>query len=255
MSEDPEISCVVPTFESLELVAACLTSIRSQRGVRIDLVVSDDSRDGRVREFVSASAMGGESVRFVEGPRSGNPVDNWNHGLGEARGAIRVLVHQDEILADPSYLRRAVDAFERPSRTAVIGRTVVSGGSKSSRHALAAAIGRALPGRPWFLPMLNWIGPTAAFVFRGDHRFDPRLVQLADVEFYSRVLKTGDHVVLRGASVASRGYHGDQITARIDPVVLALDELDALAARRPPALGPVAHAAARLATKARRWLR
>ena len=39
--------------------------------------------------------------------RTGNPVDNWNHGLAKAHAPLRVLVHQDEILADPHYLRDA----------------------------------------------------------------------------------------------------------------------------------------------------
>ena len=113
----------------------------------------------------------------------------------------------------------------------------------------------AFPLPPRFLPLINWIGPTAAFVFRGDHRFDQELVQLADVEFYGRVLKTGRHVILPGARVGSRGYHRDQITAAIDPYGLALDELDRLAARVPPGVGPLTHAAAKLAVRARRWSR
>ncbi len=255
MDDSPEISCVIPAYENLELVSACLASIRAQQDVRLDIVVSDDSRGDRIRAFVTHAARTRRDIRFVEGARTGNPVDNWNHGLAAARAQPRVLIHQDETLLDPQYLRDAVDALARPGVVAAIGRTVVTGGSRPSRHNAVAALGRRLPAAPRFLPLINWIGPTAAFVFRGDLRFDPTLVQLVDVEFYRRVLKTERHVVLRGDRVGSRGYHEDQITARIDPIDVALSELDALAARRPPAIGPWTHAAARFAVKARRWSR
>lgn len=249
MIEPHRISCVIPTFENLELVSACLASVRAQTDARLEIIVTDDSRDDRIRDYARRLP----DIAYVGGPRTGNPVDNWNHGLAYATAPFRVLVHQDEVLIDPRYLRDAADAVAAPGVVAAIGRTVVAGGLRPSRHAKVAAIGRRLPGRARVLPLINWIGPTAAFVFRGDHRFDPTLVQLVDVEFYGRVLKTGRHIVLPGPRVGSRGYHHDQITATIDPVTLALQELDALARRTPPRIGPFTHAAARLATRARRW--
>ena len=255
MTDAPEISCVIPAFESLDLFAACLTSALAQAGVRMDIVVSDDSRSDRIRSYVADLARRGGEVTYLEGARTGNPVDNWNRGLAATRAPLRLLIHQDESLADPHYLRDAVRRFDDPKVAVVIGRTEVRGGLRPSRHETVAAVGRRLPGARRFLPLINWIGPTAAFVFRGDHRFDPALVQLADVEFYGRVLKAGRHVVLPGARVGSRGYHTEQITAAIDPVALALAELDALAARVPPAIGPLTHAAAKFATRARRWSR
>ncbi len=255
MDDGPEISCILPAFESLELVSACLASICAQENIRAEIIVSDDSSGDRVRAFVTHAARTRTDLRFLEGARTGNPVDNWNHGLAAARAPVRVVIHQDETLLDQRYLRDAVDALKAPGVTAAIGRTNVSGGSRRSRHNSVAAVGRRLPAAPRFLPMINWIGPTAAFVFRGDHRFDPSLVQLVDVEFYLRVLRLGRHVVLSGDRVGSRGYHDDQITARIDPIPLALSELNALAARRPPAIGPWTHAAATLSMKARQWSR
>ena len=246
---------MIPAYESLELVAACLASVRAQADVRAEIIVSDDSAGERIRALVTPMARTDPDIRFLEGTRTGNAIDNWNHGLEAARAPVRVVIHQDESLLDRRYLRDAVDALGRPGVIAAIGPTAVSGGSRPSRHNRVAPIGRRLPAAPGFLPLINWIGPTAAFVFRGKHRFDPGLVQLVDVEFYLRVLKTGRYVVLDGERVGSRGYHDQQITARIDPIALALKELDDLAAREPPALGRLSHFAAKLAMKARRWSR
>ena len=255
MTTAPEIACVIPTFESLDLVAACLKSVLAQTGVAPQIIVSDDSRSDRVRRYVADTARSKGAVSYLDGPRTGNPVDNWNRGLDAATAPLRVLVHQDERLIEPNYLRDAVDALRRTSAVAVIGRTMVDSGLRPSRHATVAAIGRRLPYAPRFLPMINWIGPTAAFVFRGDHHFDRDLVQLVDIEFYGRVLKTGSYIVLLGSRVGSRGYHSEQITAKIDPISLALEELDALAARSPAVIDPFTRAAAKFAVRARRWSR
>ncbi len=214
----------------------------AQRDVDLEIVVTDDSKSGLARDFVASLGTAVAPIRYLDGPRSGNPIDNWNHGLAAARGRYCVLVHHDEYLVDPRYLRRAVDRLEETKALAAIGQTAVTGVARASRFRLAVAVARAL-GRPvWMLPMLNWIGPTAAFVFRRGPRFDPALVQLADVEFYRRVLKDGRPEILAGVCVGSLGHHGAQITATIDPPALARRELAILAARSPPAVGPLERA-------------
>jgi glycosyltransferase involved in cell wall biosynthesis len=226
-ARSPEISCVIPAFEQPDLFERCLASVAAQRDVATEIIVADDSRDGAVRERAAARAAPG--MRWLDGARSGNPVDNWNLGLDQATAGVCVLIHQDEFLIDPAYLRRAVDRLDDPEVAAVIGPARVTGVDRPSRFALAARIGRAL-GRPtWLLPSLNWIGPTAAFVFRRGPRFDPALVQLVDVDFYRRILATGRAAMLEGDCVGSLGHHGAQITASIDPRGLAQGEIGRLA--------------------------
>jgi glycosyltransferase involved in cell wall biosynthesis len=223
----PEITCVVPAFEQPALLERCLTSISGQRGVALEVIVTDDSRTAVVREHVDALAI--PRVRHLDGARSGNPVDNWNLGLSQARAGICVVVHHDEYLIDPTYLRRAVDRLADPRIAAVIGAATVTGVKRRSRFALASRIGRLAGGPAWILPTLNWIGPTAAFVFRRGPLFDTALVQLVDVDFYRRVLCAGRAARLDGACVGSLGHHDDQITASINPRRLARAEIGRLA--------------------------
>jgi glycosyltransferase involved in cell wall biosynthesis len=247
----PEISCVIPTYERTDLVARCLTSVTAQRGIAVEIIVTDDSRSSGIRDLVAALAPFTPAVRFVEGPRTGDPIDNWNAGLEEARAPLCVLVHQDEFLVDPLYLRRATDALNRSGAAALAGVAVI-GVDRPSRFALVAPIAGRLPGARRLLPLINWIGPTAAFVFRTGPRFDPALVQLADVEFYGRVLRTGRGVRLPGVSVGSLGHHDGQISTRIDPGREALKELALLASRRPPTISGLEHAAFSVALRLRR---
>ena len=242
------ISCVIPAYEQHALFMRCLTSACAQTGVDLEVIVSDDSSTDAIRTSTLEWAKTYPFIRYVDGPRSGNAVDNWNHGLDQARGALLVLTHQDEHFVDPTYLRRAVAAMADPGVTAVLARATVRGIDRPSRFALVAPIARRLPHPIWWLPVVNWIGPTAAVVFRPPHRFDRSLVQLADVEFYGRALAGGRAVMLGGVCVGSLGHHAGQITAAIDPIALARRELRALAARTPPAISPAQQVLANLAT-------
>ena len=242
------ISCVIPAYEQRDLFMRCLTSACAQTGVDLEVVVTDDSGSDAIRTPTLDLAGTFPFIRYVEGPRTGNPVDNWNHGLDQARGVLLVLAHQDEYFIDPNYLGRAVAAMADPDVAGVLARTTVTGVSRPSRFGLVAPIARRLPRPLWWLPVVNWIGPTAAVVFRPPHRFDRSLVQLADVEFYGRVLTGRSRVMLQGVCIGSLGHHADQITTAIDPIAVAREELRALAARTPPAIGRAQHVLSHLAT-------
>jgi glycosyltransferase involved in cell wall biosynthesis len=248
----PEVSCVIPAYESPDLFARCIQSICMQRDVRTEVIVSDDSRTNRIADHLRGLGRERIPIRRLEGPKSGNPVENWNAGLGVAEAKLSLLVHHDEWLTDPFYLRRAVDAMHSPSVAAAVGGVAVTAVNRPSRFALASRLVGRLPGARALLPAVNWIGPTAAFAFRTGWRFDPTLMQLVDVEFYGRVLATGQVVRLSGTSVGSLGHHDAQISARIDTVAEARRELAQLASRNPPGVSPLALAACRLALCARR---
>jgi GT2 family glycosyltransferase len=239
----PDISCVIPSCERPDLLARCLTSVTSQRDAALEIIVTDDSRASGIRDLVAALQPLTPTLRYTEGPRTGNAVDNWNAGLALAQAPLQLLIHHDEFLVDPLYLRRAIDVLNSCGAAATSAGVTVIGVDRPSRHGLIAPVARRLWGARRLLPLLNWIGPTAAFVFRAGLLFDPRFVQLADVEFYARVLATGPLVRLPGVSVGSLGSHEGQISARIDRVGLALEELALMASRRPPAISPLEHAA------------
>jgi len=249
----PEISCVIPAYENLDLFARCLTSIADQRDVDIEIIVTDDSRSSVIRDFMSPSSAVTRAARYQAGPTTGNPVHNWNAGLEQARAPFHLLVHHDEFLVDPLYLRKAVDALDRSNAAAAQGGVLVVGVNRPSRFGLVAPIASRLWNARGLLPLINWIGPTAAFAFRAGPRFDPDLVQLVDVEFYARVLRTGPLVRLAGTSVGSIGHHDAQITARIDPTALALTEMAILASRTPPEISPLRHAVFSAALNLRSW--
>jgi len=249
-----QISVVIPAYESDHLFRQALDSVISQQGVEAEIIVTDDSASARIADLTAAATRRHGAVRWLRGPRSGVAAENWNHGLSHARFNAKVVLHQDERYVDPLFLRRALEALARPGVAAAAGGVQVTGITRASRFGMVASL-RRVPGAKAVLPMINWLGPTGAFVFKGDHRFDTAFVQLVDVEFYGRVLRHGRLEPLAGVSVASLGHHPESITARIDGDALALAELEMLARGPASAISPFRRAVFRAAIKARKRLR
>ena len=234
-----KVSCIIPAYQRLDLVTQCLASVVAQSNVALEIIVTDDTPGSAISD--AARSWRNEGLRYVDGPRTGNPVDNWNHGLAQATGEACVVVHQDEWFAEPGFLARAVALLQRTGASAVLGGVKVDGAVRRSNFAFARRTAVALGQPLWLLPLVNWMGPTAAFISRGrHHRFDPDLVQLVDVDFYRRVARDGPVAILTGAGVGSLGHHDDRITARIDPLAAARSDLRKLRNRVPPGISTAA---------------
>ncbi len=236
MTTSPTISCIIPAYEHLDQFGRCLLSLIAQQGVDLEIIVSDDSRSSRIADLCTALTEFAPAVRYVAGPRSGNPVDNWNAGLDLARGRYAIVVHQDEFLVSRTFLARAAAALDTSHEEAVFGRITPIAVERRSKFGMAGVLARVLGLRPWMLFMLNWIGPTATAVFRNrsDRRFDRTLVNLVDVEFLFRLCdpKRAPRL-LAGIAVSGLAHHGDQITASIDRHLLSHREIAGIVARQP----------------------
>jgi glycosyltransferase involved in cell wall biosynthesis len=250
--EGADICCVVPTFESAPLAARCLISIATQIGVTPDIVVTDDSRTSAVREMAEGLGTLFPQIRYVEGARTGNPVDNWNKGLDHARARYRVLVHHDEFYLEPHSLRRALDRLSGENGDVLIMGHRAVGEVQKSRYGLADSLARRFSYAPWTLYALNLIGPTAAVVYGGkpELRYDPQLQWLVDVDFYFRLLDQTPIRDPRAGVVSHR--HGGQISARVERFGTIAREMAWLAKTYPDRLTPAPFRALRLCAGLRR---
>lgn len=220
--DGPTISCVIPCYENLHLFSRCLISILTQEGVDLEVIVSDDSRSSAIADFVASLEPRFPALRYMPGARSGNPIDNWNRGLDAARGRYCVVIHHDEFFLHAGVLARALSMLEADRSDVVIGRVAVIG---QSRHGLVPRTWlRTLP--PWMMFVVSAVGPTACVTYRRSMglRFDPKLVQMVDVEFYFRLLKAAKSVRYSDALSIGSLVHGERISARIDPYRLQATE-------------------------------
>lgn len=249
MSTDlPRLSCVIPSYEHIDHFGRCLMSVLSQREIALEIIVSDDSHSDGIRKFAEQVPTLGHQLRYLPGPRNGRPVDNWNSGLDAARAPYATVIHQDEFLIDPLFYAKAVNRLEETNGSAVFGQTRVIAIDRPSRFAATQRMARLLRLPTWTLYALNWLGPTAALVFRlePDRRFDDKLVNSVDVDFYYRLLGAdGQADNLDGVAIAALGHHALQISARIDPNEVSRTEVANIIVHRPG----ISHRKARILEK------
>jgi glycosyltransferase involved in cell wall biosynthesis len=223
-----EVACVIPTYENMELAARAITSALAQEGVSNLVIVSDDSRNDRIHEFVSALMPLYPNLRYVPGAQNGNPVANWNHGLRLARTPYAVLVHHDEFFIDREYLRKAVARLDATGAVATVAESQVIGVARVSRFATVRRLLNHKRTPLWTLWLTNWLGSTACLVFRreGAPEFDEALISTVDIDFYTRLLGKRSRLErLSGLMVGSLGLHESQITTQVDLHGLAYAEV------------------------------
>lgn len=203
--------------------------------------MTDDTAGDSVRDALAAEFGHDPRVTLHSGPRSGNAVDNWNQGLAAANGVYAVVVHHDEMLTDPRFLVEAVAALELTGKTAFVGGHRLEGLGGKSRFAQVRALATALHFPIWTLYLANWIGPTAAVVFRRRPglAFDRRLKWLPDVDFYARLAARRGDLILNDHPVLTSIANPGQITRTISTHRARRAEIALMRAARTPWLtGP-----------------
>jgi glycosyltransferase involved in cell wall biosynthesis len=222
-----KISCVIPAYNDPFLLMRCLSSIITQTKPAFEVIISDDSSNADVEQVLAPFLKAYSNCRYIKGPQTGNPVDNWNHGIDKCRGDYITLVHHDDWFARKDYLQLLSDVLARgPTGRCAFAHATLVGGLRQTRVGFARLLGHSLGDPHWTLFALNWIGPPSAFIFprETEERYDPNLRSLVDVDFYYRVAKQQPLLSVDTLSILS-GAHADQITAGLDIKRVALDEL------------------------------
>ena len=89
------ISVCLATYNGAATLHQQLSSILAQLGPDDEVIVSDDgSTDGTLNVV---RAFNSPIVRIVQGPRTGSPIQNFEHALQQARGEYVFLSDQDDL--------------------------------------------------------------------------------------------------------------------------------------------------------------
>lgn len=107
MSGTPAVSVCLAAYNGAAYIGAQVESILACPGVD-ELLVSDDGSTDATLEVLHG--VQDERLRLLRGPRRG-PIGNFEHLLGQARGAIVFLADQDDIWL-PGKVAEMVAALE-----------------------------------------------------------------------------------------------------------------------------------------------
>lgn len=251
----PKVSIVIPTRDRVELLRACVESIRSRTAYPdFEIVIVDnDTRDPAARAYLDELA-GSRAARVVPFAAPFNYSALCNAGVREARGSAVALVNNDIEVREGDWLHELVSLAARPG-TGLAGATLFYPDG-TLQHAGVILGMNGVADRPWIGTPRGFAGPygraravrevsamiTACAVVMRDRYLaaggmdESLAVSCNDLDLCLRLARNGlRHVISPHATLvhhesASRGYADDPVNA-----ALSRDEEARFAARWPGA--------------------
>lgn len=118
---EPELSCVIPTYNDRVNLRRAVDSALGQQGVHVEVVLVDDRSDDATREFIDDLAKKDERIRTFFLPTNGGQGRARNLGAMLARGRYLAFLDQDDEHA-PGWYQKARDHLDsHPSLGALSG--------------------------------------------------------------------------------------------------------------------------------------
>jgi len=199
------ISILVPTYNlgdnSLLYLEENLSSINSQTYDNIEIVISDNSTDDEVKNFVDNFPFREDiKVSYYRCTRGAghSGVANTNNAWDKSTGDyIKSLPQDDKFFSDEA-VRLIVDTLETHGWCAF--KSICQKDAEDSYYSYEGNFPRNSPSYPQdLLKGLNYIGGPASVAWRNTElRLDESLRWLNDVDLYYRFWKTwGPHAIIQ----------------------------------------------------------
>ena len=202
-----DVTVITPTFRRENLLVETIDSVMKQEGVRVEMIVLDDSPEGSAEQAVRG--LGHSRIRYVKQatPSGGRPAIVRNQGAQLATGRFLYFLDDDDHVM-PGALAGLVAALDSRKHLGVAFGHVVPFGDnpdalqeKSAYFQRAAAVARRA----------NSLRAVATILFRGTlyvnsacmirrecfaplGGYDPSIPVYEDVEFYMRAIRQYGHV-------------------------------------------------------------
>jgi glycosyltransferase involved in cell wall biosynthesis len=188
------ISICIPTYNQTYYLTKTLNSVISQKNVRIELIITDDSTSDEVEILVCQFIHDYPEVAilYVRNEISLGSPQNWNYAISLAQGEYIKILHHDEYFISHLSLKKLFDQAKLNIDNVVF----------SASKSINKGIERDFVSNPILIFKINneaerlllgnIIGAPSAILFHHSKKvlFDTNLVWLVDVDFYITLLKT-----------------------------------------------------------------
>lgn len=224
---------ILPTYHEPELALHTLHTILQQRGVGLNVIICDDSRDDCIRQHIDTLAD--SRVRYIKNTSHLGAASNWNNGLEAAQQTISdaiIIMHHDDAFASADALLGIAKTMEQTNADIIVSIAEVERADGTRYRVSPSSLRRFSLRHPATLFLYNTIGPCAAVTCRPDciQFFDERLHWFVDVDWYCRLL-SGKGRSVACDTIAIRSHHGHegQITGSLDVCATAKADASVLA--------------------------
>ena len=226
----PDFSICIPAYENVAAFSRCLESVLKQHTVNMEIIVSDDSSGGAIKEHVAQ--LGDTRVRYVHNSPAFGVPENWNAVLGLAKGRVVTLLHQDDWYRTPDVLATIYEAMNSSdAEVLLVGRALYQKGACLGEYKIRPGLpARFLRGFPAQSLVVNRLGHPSVFFFKSKLKtvtYDESLTYFADTDYYNRLLGEAQRVEVCSTPLIGimRGEQGQLSQACLAAPELLLDEL------------------------------
>ena len=210
----PFISICIPAYKRLPFLTRLLDSIAEQTYTHFEVIISDDSDDDSVFNYIQSLTPLFKINYFKNTPSLGTPA-NWNLAISKANGEWIKLIHDDDWFTNKDSLQHFVSATTKGPKFIYSAYSNFMESTKQF-HLIQhnnAAINSVLK-QPLLLLSENIIGPPSVTLFHKSilEKYDERMKWRVDLEYYIRVLQQEKEVHYIAKNLIHVGVSESQVT-------------------------------------------
>jgi glycosyltransferase involved in cell wall biosynthesis len=216
----PKVSICIPTYNQLDYLKICLQYIADQTFDDYEIIITDDSSDNQIEEYVNALTYKNKINYKKNSIALGSPK-NWNYALQLATGDLIKIIHHDDFFAEPTALKEFVEVFDaKPTVGFVFCSTKIKmvDSGEIKLHQIKANQLTTIYQEPELLFYNNLIGAPSVVMMRKQNLalFDENLKWLVDVDWYYKCIRKCKQIdVIRKPLVGTHHGFDGQTTQQV----------------------------------------
>ena len=196
MEDFPFFSICIPTYNSVVFLKKLIASIEAQNFSSFEVIVSDDSTNNDVRDFVFSEQKRLNHIFYYKRSRDGNATNNWNSALALAKGEYKMLVHHDDYFSHNEMLKNIYTEIKKKNKLDVVFLSFEEE-SHNTKFFYGKYCFENLLKNPSQLLYVNYLSTPSCLILNKNvgEIYDNQLKWIVDVEFYIRLIKKYKNVI------------------------------------------------------------
>lgn len=215
----PKVSICIPTYNNINEVKHLLTTIKSQTYSDYEIIITDDSSDDAIEDYIHCTKKEGSGVfsggiKYTHNRPGLGHIYNWNAAINRATGEyIKIMFSDDWFTYDYSLEKLVQMLDENPKCDLAFCNSMQVSKSDSYKRKLSDDYIEKLKTNWRYVFVSNQIGAPSDVLYRNNGiKFDEQSNWASDVELYLMILEHNHSFVSTDEPLVSIGLHDEQYT-------------------------------------------
>jgi len=229
----PKVSICLPVYNGERFLAQAIESVLGQTFRDFEVLIADDRSTDGSYAIAQRFAQRDPRVHAWSNRTNLGLFANYNSCIQRAQGEYIKLFAQDDLL-EPDALQWLVKALESNPQVKLVscGRRWIGPDNQQLQVVCPFPETRVIAGtdviRYNLMQLGNWVGEPSTTMFRradaGDG-FDTRFHHYGDIEYWFRIVESGDYLYLDDVLCSFRRHSGSSTTGNLAGLYFVLDML------------------------------